>query len=217
MLTVFYLLAALPNLFLAVEIKTKVMRTAVYISLILIACMNISYTLVERKSRNAIVLQTNGKNALATYEALKKLKEHYKESFSQIFKSITLDNGSEFAASNEFESLGTTIYYAHPYSTWKRGQNEHFNGLLRRFIPKGKDLSYMAQNDLNRFANMLNNLPRRKLNYSTPADLFNNEISAIISAQSTPYEFMSQGVRLNFQSAKHFVNQQLMKIFRKPN
>ena len=139
-------------------------------------------TLVERKSRNAIVLQTNGKNALATYEALKKLKEFYKESFSQIFKSITLDNGSEFAASNEFESLGTTIYYAHPYSAWERGQNEHFNGLLRRFLPKGKDLSYLTQDDLNRFANMLNNLPRRKLNYSTPADLFNNEISAIISA-----------------------------------
>lgn len=139
-------------------------------------------TLVERKSRNAIVLQTNGKNALATYEALKKLKELFKDGFSQIFKSITLDNGSEFAASDEFESLGTTIYYAHPYSAWERGQNEHFNGLLRRFIPKGKDLSYLTQNDLNRFANMLNNLPRRKLNYSTPADLFNNEISAIISA-----------------------------------
>lgn len=139
-------------------------------------------TLVERKSGNALILQTEGKNALATYEALKKLKDYFGEEFSNVFKSITFDNGSKFAASYEFESLGTTIYYAHPYSAWERGQNEHFNGLLRRFIPKGKDLSYLTQNDLNRFANMLNHLPRRKLNYSTPSDLFQNEISAIISA-----------------------------------
>lgn len=139
-------------------------------------------TLVERKSGNAIVLETEGKNAMATYEALKKLKKLYGSNFSNIFKSITFDNGSEFAASDEFESLGTTVYYAHPYSAWERGQNEHFNGLLRRFIPKGKDLSYLTQNDLNRFANKLNHLPRRKYNYLTPADLFQKEISAIISA-----------------------------------
>ncbi len=58
------------------------------------------------------------------------------------------------------------------YSAWERGMNEHFNGLIRRFIPKGKDISHLSQNDLNRFASYINSMPRRKLNYLCPNDLF---------------------------------------------
>ena len=139
-------------------------------------------TLVERKTGKAIILKTNGKDATSTYEALCELKGRFGNVFSKVFKSITFDNGSEFSDSEAFESLGTIIYYAHPYSAWERGQNEHFNGMLRRFIPKGKDLSFLTQNDLDRFAYALNNFPRKKLNYSCPDILFHIQFSAILSS-----------------------------------
>ena len=138
-------------------------------------------TLVERKTGRSIVLQTEAKTANATYQALCNLKERLGDTFERIFHSITFDNGSEFAASEAFESLGIDVYYAHPYSAWERGQNEQFNGMLRRFIPKGKDLSILTQEDLDRFASYLNTLPRKKLGYFAPEDLFLRELSAIIN------------------------------------
>lgn len=137
-------------------------------------------TLVERKTGQSIVLKTEAKTANATYQALCNLKERLGDAFGRIFHSITFDNGSEFAASEAFETLGIDVYYAHPYSAWERGQNEQFNGMLRRFIPKGKDLSILMQEDLDRFASYLNTLPRKSLGYFAPEDLFLRELSAIM-------------------------------------
>ena len=68
------------------------------------------------------------------------LKNYYGDKFSQIFKTITSDNGSEFAELAKLEdNTKTKVYFAHPYSSWERGSNERHNGLLRRFIPKGKE------------------------------------------------------------------------------
>nr|MBO2494765.1 IS30 family transposase [Clostridia bacterium] len=54
-------------------------------------------------------------------------------------KSITADNGSEFSElSALLESLRSEAYFSHPYSSWERGSNERQNGIIRRFIPKGK-------------------------------------------------------------------------------
>lgn len=142
-------------------------------------------TFVERLTGYAIVLKTDGKNAEATYQALCALKERLGDSFNKIFLSITFDNGSEFAASDAFRSLGLDIYYAHPYSAWERGQNENFNGLLRRFIPKGADLSFLSQEDLDRFVRFLNTLPRKKRCYFSADILFSQHLSAIISSVPT--------------------------------
>lgn len=100
-------------------------------------------TLVERKTGRNIVLRIEAKTANATYQALCNLKERLGDTFERIFRSITFDNGSEFAASEAFETLGIDVYYAHPYSAWEHGQNEQFNGMLRRFTPNGKDLSIL--------------------------------------------------------------------------
>ncbi len=129
-------------------------------------------TFVERQTGAAIVLKAEAKTASSTVSALLKLKLRNPKFFAVAFKSITFDNGSEFAAAEELEALGIDIYYAHPYSAWERGMNEHFNGLIRRFIPKGKDISNLSQNDLDRFASYINSMPRRKLNYLSPNDLF---------------------------------------------
>lgn len=137
-------------------------------------------TLVERKTHVSFVLKTDVKTSEATYHSLLKLQERIGENFHKIFQSITFDNGPEFAASDAFEALGPAVYYTHPYSAWERGQNEHFNGMLRRFIPKGKDLSFLTQDDLDRFASRLNTLPRKSLGYSSPEDLFLSELSAIM-------------------------------------
>ena len=85
-------------------------------------------------------------------------------------KSITADNGSEFAALNELE--GVQVYYAHAYSSYERGTNENFNGLLREFVPKGKSLKTLTAEDLAKATLAINQRPRRLLNYQTAKTLF---------------------------------------------
>lgn len=119
-------------------------------------------TLVERSTGTYIILRTKAKTSEATLTALRRLKRRYGKHFKHIFKSITLDNGSEFADSMGMELLGTIVYYAHPYSAFERGLNEHTNGILRRYLPKGMDLSKLKQPDLDRIAYLVNTLPRKK-------------------------------------------------------
>ncbi len=90
-------------------------------------------TLTERKTRYHLLLPLASKTAEAVDEALKQLKSQYGLMFSRVFKSITADNGSEFANLNVH---GIDIYYAHPYSAWERATNERHNGLVRRLIPR---------------------------------------------------------------------------------
>lgn len=99
-------------------------------------------TIVERKTRYSIVLRIDGKTACAVTEGIKELKELYGSRFKEVFKSITSDNGSEFTdLSNLEKEVGTKVYFTHPYSSYERGTNERHNGLIRRFIPKGKRIS----------------------------------------------------------------------------
>lgn len=135
-------------------------------------------TLVERKTDDVIILKVKAKTSEETLKALKRLKRQ--GHFRDIFKSITFDNGSEFSSSVAFEKLGTKVYYAHPYSAYERGINEHVNGIIRRYLPKGTDLSKLSQKQLNQIAHLVNNMPRKKFNYSTPDKLFQNELTAII-------------------------------------
>lgn len=137
-------------------------------------------TLVERMSDNVVILKVKAKTAEETLKALNRLKRH--GHFKDIFKSITFDNGSEFASPDAFEKLGTKVYYAHPYSAYERGINEHINGIIRRYLPKGTDLSKLTQKQLNQVAYLVNNMPRKKFHYSTPNKLFQKELSAIMES-----------------------------------
>ena len=71
---------------------------------------------------------------------MNELHDEYGEHFSQIFKTITVDNGSEFADFAKVEKWGTKAFFAHPYTAWERPQNEHYNGLFRAFVPRGASL-----------------------------------------------------------------------------
>jgi len=109
------------------------------------------------------------------------LKQQYKETFDKIFKTITFDNGSEFARSDLMELNGKTkVYYAHPYSSWERGINENWNGMVRRYLPKGKSFEYLKIDDLLRINHYINTMPRKRLDYQTPISLWNSELSSIM-------------------------------------
>lgn len=85
---------------------------------------------------------SHGKTSFAVNKGIDYLKEYYGTKFSQVFKTITSDNGSEFAELSQKENdTSTNIYCAHPYSSCERGSNECYNGLLRRFIRKGKRIN----------------------------------------------------------------------------
>ena len=101
----------------------------------------------ERKTRKRYIMRLPAKKAQCVNEALETLKEEYGDKFNQVFKSITADNGSEFA---NLSSIGVPVYFAHPYSSWERGTNDRQNGLVRFFIPKGKPISQVSDRTIKR-------------------------------------------------------------------
>lgn len=126
-------------------------------------------TLVERKSGYALVghIQRNTKEAfrLCVEQLLAPLPRHLKQ-------SLTLDNGTEM---NDYEELekhtGMPVYFAHPYHSWERGSNENFNGLLRQFFPKSKNLTEVTKQEVDLAVNLLNTRPRKRHDYVSPAAL----------------------------------------------
>ncbi len=137
-------------------------------------------TIVERKTRYSTVLKIAGKTACAVNEGIKELKELYGEKFNEVFKSITSDNGSEFAYLSCLEKeVGTKVYFTHPYSSYERGTNERHNGLIRRFIPKGKRISDYCVDKVAAVEECMNTLPRKILGYLSPEHLFEKHLDEI--------------------------------------
>ncbi len=138
-------------------------------------------TLAERKSRFYVTLRCPSAKAVdvkATLEGW--LKSITKPEYGKICKSITSDNGSEFAQIGELKTEEMGIYFAHPYSSWERGTNERHNGLLRRFVPKGKAIKDVGDKILRRCLEWCNNLPRKILNYRTPQEVFLEEVMCLM-------------------------------------
>jgi len=143
---------------------------------------NALLTLTERKTRNEIIFKIDAKDTLSVTDALEKLKYQYGNQFSKVFKSITADNGSEFADLGiDFEKNTTKVYFTHPYASWERGTNERHNGLIRRFIPKGKSISSVDDQTISYVENWCNRLPRKALGYKTPGECFQKELTLLAS------------------------------------
>ena len=85
-------------------------------------------SLLEKKTENYIAIRIPGKDADSVLNAMQSLREGFGEKFSQVFKTITVDNGSEFSAFSQVENWGCAVYFAHPYTSWERPQNERHNG-----------------------------------------------------------------------------------------
>ncbi|HOQ62718.1 MAG TPA: IS30 family transposase [Clostridia bacterium] len=140
-------------------------------------------TLVERSISYGIVWDAKDRGADKVVTFLLELRREYGELFSGVFKSITFDNGPEFSSAEEIENKGgITAYYAHPYSSYERGTSENWNGIVRRFLPKGMNLTDLAPNILVRINRYINQLPRKRFGYKTPEELFEKKLSDIINS-----------------------------------
>jgi transposase, IS30 family len=86
--------------------------------------------------------------------------------------SFTFDNGKEFSKHGELsEKLNVSCFFANPYASWERGLNEHTNGLLRQFFPKKTDFSKVAAQELSHAVKLINQRPRKSLDYQTPHEV----------------------------------------------
>ncbi len=135
--------------------------------------------LTERATRNQINLKIKNGETVSVVAALDALEQKLGAAFPTVFRSITVDNGSEFADVEGMErsclrkgKKRTTFYYCHPYSSCERGSNEKQNGMTRRRHPKGTDFKRVSQKTLRETTDWINNYPRKMFGFHTAAELF---------------------------------------------
>ena len=149
---------------------------------------NTFLVLTERKTRNEIIFKLPDHSATEVVKAVDRLEITWGSMFSDVFKTITVDNGTEFSYFNELErsctkpdEKRTKVYYCHPYSSWERGSNENNNKMVRRIVPKGTNFDSMTDDEVLDMQIWINGYPRRIHDYHSAAELFEKEIAKLIS------------------------------------
>lgn len=131
------------------------------------------FTLTERKTRQEIIMKLPDKKTETIASALDKIERKYGSKFYKTFKSITFDNGVEFMGykgiekSCRIKTKRTNVYYAHPYCSGERGTNENNNRLIRRWIPKGTDITKIKPSFIKEIEDWINNYPRAMFDYQS--------------------------------------------------
>ena len=146
---------------------------------------SVLFTLTERKTREEIIVKIAGKKAEYVAQALDMIEKKYKKIFYEKFKKITFDNGGEFRNWKSLEKSydkrrkkpRIQVYYAHPYCSGERGSNENANRLIRRFIPKGIDITQISEEFIQYIENWINNYPRAMFKYKSTNEIL-SEICA---------------------------------------
>ena len=130
------------------------------------------FTLTERKTLEEIIIKLDQTTQEQVQEAMDSLEQKYDTAFKLKFKTITFDSGSEFLDWKALETSilepgkqRTTTYFAHAHSSWERGSNENSNKIIRRFIPKGEDMSHFSKSEIKDIEKWMNNYPRKRLGY----------------------------------------------------
>lgn len=138
-----------------------------------------AFSIVERLTGYYITIRIAGKTTEGIADAMRQLHTEFGEHFSQVFRSITTDNGSEFAAFADMEAYGTDVYFSHPYSSWERPVNERSNRILRRFVHKGVSIATYSDEQILMFADEINAMPRKRLGYRSAEELFEAHLDQI--------------------------------------
>lgn len=139
-------------------------------------------TITERVSKFFICSYLPyGKSALHVAQTVNEMLLPYKD----YVKSITTDNGLEFAEHNLIsKKLDSTIYFTHPYSSWEKGQIENMNKLLRQYISKNEIINDNNTLNLKEIQTKINNRPRKNLDFEKPVDIFYNFINKKVAFDS---------------------------------
>ena len=144
-------------------------------------------TLDERKSKLRLAWPTGSKKARPVSDAIIQLFKPIKP----FVKTLTFDNGKEFAYHEEIgKALKCDTYFAKPYHSWERGQNENANGLLRQYFPKSMELVEVTKKEVLEAVHKLNSRPRKCLGYKTPYEAF-EELTSVSQETLTGYALMT--------------------------
>jgi IS30 family transposase len=138
---------------------------------------NALVTLVERKSGYSRIGRTDSMKADVTRRVAVRRMRNLPASLR---RSMTFDNGKEFAEHERLAAaLQMEVYFALPYCSWQRGTNENTNGLIRQFYPKGTDFSRISHDDVARVETLINERPRRRLDYRSPSEVLEKRLSCV--------------------------------------
>lgn len=127
--------------------------------------------LTERMTREELIYKVKDRTAQSVLDKINDIeKEIGTDNFKNIFKTITADNGGEFALHTDIEKScvmdiqRTTLYFCHPFASCERGSNENANKLIRKYIKKGEDIGNYTDGQIKDIEDRINNYPRRLFN-----------------------------------------------------
>ena len=134
-------------------------------------------TLVERLTGSVLIAHLPARNAAAVNRRLLQLINEQ----PHLFRTITVDNGTEFHAYEQIERVTDVLFYfATPYHSWERGTNENTNGLIRQYLPKRTTMKGLTQSRCNQIACILNNRPRKRHDFLTPIELLSRRVGVAV-------------------------------------
>lgn len=132
---------------------------------------------LERKSRMIHIDKLTAKKSRKLVKAITGRLNRYPK---ELRRTITYDNGSENVEHERINKiLGTKSYFCNPFHSWEKGSIEHAIGLVRRFLPKKTDFAIIDSRQVRKIENLINNRPRKCLNYQTPREVMKSLIVAL--------------------------------------
>ncbi len=135
-------------------------------------------TLTERKSKFEIIIVLESKTKEQVVLKFKMIKKYLKRKLNKVIKSLTTDNGSEFAGFLDIiKTTGAALYFCHQYASGEKGTNEKNNGMIRYFIPKGNLIENYTSDEIYKIVRWMNSYPRKSLDYLSPSEILKKELN----------------------------------------
>lgn len=122
----------------------------------------------ERVSRYTLIRKLSGRTIKEVEDALVEMTKAIGP-----FKTLTIDNDIAFARHFKLsEIVDAPVFFTHPYHSWEKGGVENANRLIRRYVPKGCDISTFTDKEIQDVQTWMNNLPRKVLDYETSNEVY---------------------------------------------